>query len=164
MLPFSLLAVGSSSLACPWNPTVDPPVRHLTQVSIAQATTKTHLHNFLRTKKPRLKEQQEGGRWGWNLSRLNENSTVLSSVLCLMLAMVRRLTNVVKKQTPSSLYSSVHFLVVNQLVCWSVRHPLSLSHSSPFAHTLNEFSFFLFFSSRNARQGLKRQGDTHCFH
>lgn len=45
VFPCSLFAVGSSSLACPWNPTIDPPARHLTQGSIAQMTTQTSAQN-----------------------------------------------------------------------------------------------------------------------
>lgn len=57
VLPCSLFAVGSSSLACPWNPTVEPPARHLTQVSIAQMTTQTsaqyEVHQIERQKGPK---------------------------------------------------------------------------------------------------------------
>lgn len=47
VLPCSLFAVGSSSLACPWNPTVDPPARHLAQVSIAHKSTQTRAQSFV---------------------------------------------------------------------------------------------------------------------
>lgn len=64
------------------------------------------------------------------MKRLNENSTVLSNVL--LPIVLRWLGGEVdksekkKKQTPSSLYSSVHFLVVNQLVSLTALLPLSL--------------------------------------
>lgn len=60
MLPCSLLAVGSSSLACPWNPTVDPPTRHLTQVSIVQRPQKHTRTIFFVHQNPRKKV---GGGW-----------------------------------------------------------------------------------------------------
>lgn len=65
VLPCLLLAVGSSSPACPWNPTDDPPGRHLTQVSIVQVTKETHMHNVffvcaLKTK-GRSKRKKKGG-------------------------------------------------------------------------------------------------------
>lgn len=88
MLPCSLFAVGSSSLACPWNPTVDPPVKHLSQVSIVQATTEMHTHYcflFCATKpKAGNNKRREGGRRNYNYRRIKKNQKKSSPFQCSM--------------------------------------------------------------------------------
>lgn len=118
MLPGSLLAVGSSSPACPWNPTVDPPARHRSQVSIAQTTTQPHMQFFSFFFFFCTKAKKERGRsTGVGLKKVYQNSTVLPNVLFLLTATVWRRGLQARKSRLLPLCIPVFtFLVVNQLV------------------------------------------------